>query len=205
MNSYIGKVNITDISAWCNIDFEEGGANPLNAHFGGAKLYLNNTLITDLIIPDGVETINALAFLGCNSIVSVTIPNSVTSIKYGAFSSCYNLSDVTISDNVKEIGFGAFLGCSKLTNVFCKPITPPTGADLMFFSYDNNYNDYKPIGCKMYVPTESVEVYKTTNYWSDYADYIVGYDFEKGEVVEMSSSNEIWYTAKSKRSWSCSS
>ena len=30
----------------------------------------------------------------------------------------------------------------------------------------------------IYVPTESVESYKTADWWSDYADSIVGYDFE---------------------------
>jgi hypothetical protein len=29
----------------------------------------------------------------------------------------------------------------------------------------------------IYVPTESVEVYKSATGWSDYADAIVGYDF----------------------------
>ena len=30
---------------------------------------------------------------------------------------------------------------------------------------------------KIYVPTESVEAYKSAGYWNDYADAIVGYDF----------------------------
>ena len=30
---------------------------------------------------------------------------------------------------------------------------------------------------KIYVPTESVEAYKSAEYWKDYADYIEGYDF----------------------------
>lgn len=32
---------------------------------------------------------------------------------------------------------------------------------------------------KIYVPKESVEAYKSAKYWSDYADDIVGYDFEE--------------------------
>lgn len=31
--------------------------------------------------------------------------------------------------------------------------------------------------CKIYVPMESVEAYKTAEYWSNYAGCIVGYDF----------------------------
>ena len=37
--------------------------------------------------------------------------------------------------------------------------------------YDNAF------GRKIYVPMESVEAYKSTDGWSDYADAIVGYNF----------------------------
>ncbi len=33
-------------------------------------------------------------------------------------------------------------------------------------------------GRKIYVPMESVEAYKSADSWADYADSIVGYDFE---------------------------
>lgn len=32
-------------------------------------------------------------------------------------------------------------------------------------------------GRKFYVPTASVEAYKAASQWSDYASYIVGYDY----------------------------
>ena len=32
-------------------------------------------------------------------------------------------------------------------------------------------------GRKIYVPTASVSAYKAKQYWSDYADYIEGYNF----------------------------
>lgn len=44
------------------------------------------------------------------------------------------------------------------------------------FSYLDGY-DYRPIGCKIYVPTASVSAYKAASHWSDYASYIVGYEF----------------------------
>ena len=47
----------------------------------------------------------------------------------------------------------------------------------MFMGYNEN-DYYEPIGCTIYVPTESVDAYKAAEYWSEYADYIVGYDFE---------------------------
>ena len=70
---------------------------------------------------------------------------------------------------VTSIGEGAFFSCKSLTSVYCKPTTPPNGAEYMF---DSNAS-----GRKIYVPTASVDAYKSAEYWSNYADYIVGYDF----------------------------
>lgn len=56
-----------------------------------------------------------------------------------------------------------------MKEVYCKSTTPPAGGYEMF--YDN------PWERKIYVPTESVEAYKAAEYWKNYADYIVGYDF----------------------------
>ena len=48
----------------------------------------------------------------------------------------------------------------------------------MFSYYDYGGDVYKPIGCTIYVPRASVDAYKSAKYWRDYADDIVGYDFE---------------------------
>ena len=85
------KVNINSVVAWCNITFEEWYSNPL--HYTKA-LYLCNELITDLVIPDGVTTINSTAFSWCLSLTSVTIPQSVIKIGFSAFNATSNITDV---------------------------------------------------------------------------------------------------------------
>ena len=105
------SVHIFDLEAWCNIEFS---GNPLS---NGAKLYLNGSPVTDLVIPNGVESINSYAFSGCSSLTSVTLPDSVTSIGFRAFSSCDSLTSVTIGDSVTSIGTYAFDFCSSLTSV----------------------------------------------------------------------------------------
>ena len=66
-------VYITDIAAWCNIEFDGLFSSP----FHHAKnLYCNSELVTDLVIPDGVTSISNCAFYSCDSIVNVTIPNN---------------------------------------------------------------------------------------------------------------------------------
>ena len=81
------------------------------------NVYLNNQLITDLVIPECVTKIADGAFSGCTSLTSVTIPNTVTDIGDGAFGSCLSLTSIKIGNSVKNIGREAFLHCYKLVEV----------------------------------------------------------------------------------------
>ena len=112
--SGLKDVYITDLAAWCNIEFDNYYSNPIDY---ADNLYLNNELITDLIIPDGVTSIGDYAFEGCSGLTSVTIPDSVTSIGNKAFSGCSGLTSVTIPDSVTSIGNEAFRSCSSLASV----------------------------------------------------------------------------------------
>ena len=112
--SGLTAVHIRDFSAWCNIDFGNSAANPLSL---AKNLYLNGELLTELVIPDGVEELKFGAFYGCTSLKNVTIPNSVTSIGSSAFSSCSGLTSVEIGNSVTSIGYSAFYGCSGLEYV----------------------------------------------------------------------------------------
>ncbi len=115
--SYCSKltaVNISDIAAWCNISFYNYYANPL---YYAHNLYLNGTLVTDLVIPNSVTSIKSYAFSGCYRLTSVTIPNSVTSIGYCAFEGCSSLTSITIPNSVTSIEYAAFSGCSNLTSI----------------------------------------------------------------------------------------
>ena len=112
--SGLTSVHISDIAAWCNIDFDDPFSNPLrHAH----HLYLNGEEVKDLVIPNSVTSIGDYVFTGCSGLTSVTIGNSVTSIGEYAFSNCYDLTSVTIPNSVTSIGGAAFLDCSGLTSV----------------------------------------------------------------------------------------
>ena len=112
--SGLTSVHISDIAAWCNIDFTGYYSNPLEyAH----HLYLNGEEVKDLVIPNSVTSIGDYAFQYCSGLTSVIIPNSVTSIGDGAFQYCYGLTSVTIGNSVRSIGGAAFSSCSGLTSV----------------------------------------------------------------------------------------
>jgi len=109
--SSLVSVYINNLVSWCAINFSD---NPLSyAH----NLYLNNQLVTNLIIPDDVTSIGSYAFSGCSSLTGITIPDGVTSIGGGAFEYCSSLTNITLPDSVTSIGSYAFEGCSSLTSI----------------------------------------------------------------------------------------
>ena len=160
------RVNISDLSAWCKIDFANSAACPIG---GGDYLYLDGLLLEDITIPSDITEIKPFVFGFYSRLKSITIPDSVTSIGKYAFYNCSGLTSVTIPDKVTSIGECAFCYCRWLKEVYCKPTTPPAGAPEMFSS--------NAAGRQIYVPTDSVDAYKKANVWSGYSSSIVGYNF----------------------------
>ncbi len=137
-----------------------GECSALKAFYGKFASADNRCLIINGVL-------NAFAPAG---LTEYSIPDNVSVIGHGAFHHSYIVLEcITIGKSVTLIGDFAFENCNSLKEVYCKSTTPPTGSASMF-----NKN---ASGRKIYVPTASVEAYKAAQYWSDYADYIVGYDF----------------------------
>ena len=114
----LNSVHISDLAAWCNIEFGTCDSNPLAGTYPNeAKLFLNGEEVKDLTIPNSVTSIGNYAFYYYRNLTSVTIPNSVTSIGVEAFYNCEGLTSLTIPNSVTSIGEGAFEGCSSLTSL----------------------------------------------------------------------------------------
>ena len=180
--SGLTRVYITDLKAWCNIEFASYNANPL---YYAHRLYLNGTLVRKLEIPEGVTAIKSLAFNGLNTIRSVTIPNSVTSIGTGAFQDCSELTSVTIPNSVTSIESAAFDGCSGLTSVTignsvtsivdyafenCGSLTEIYSLNPTPPVIKNNTFLNVPTTATLYVPASSKTAYQSTEYWSNFTN-----------------------------------
>ena len=107
----VSSVKITDLAAWCNINFESYFyTNPLSK---ASHLFLNDEEIRDLVIPDGIQTISEKAFYEFSGLTSVKIPSSVTSIGTESFFACSGLKTIEIGDSTSQeaatvIGLRAF-------------------------------------------------------------------------------------------------
>ena len=131
------EVHISDIKTWCSISFPNAETSPL---YYAHKLYINEDLLTDFVVPDEVSSIGNFAFANCTSINSLSIPNSITNISIRAFEGCNNLELVILNSNqvssnssagifgknvkrfvmgedVNTIGNSFFYGCDSLKSI----------------------------------------------------------------------------------------
>ena len=157
---------------------------PTSVEVIGSQTFEGCTKLSSITIPESVTEIQHNTFNGCASLAEVSLPESLRTISSNAFTNCSSLQSMTIGANIENIEDGVFMNCYNLTNIYCKATTPPTLGDGVFKYWNEETWEYFNIGCTIYVPTESVEAYKSAAYWSEYASSIVGYDFETGEVAE---------------------
>lgn len=130
----------------------------------GMGVFFSCTSLPRINIPNGVTVISTQLFYNCISLTSITIPNSVTIIGENAFEQCYGLTSITIPSSVTEIKRYAFKNCSGLTSITCLATTPPTLNISQESTFEGTGN------CPIYVPTASVNAYKTS--WNTYASRI---------------------------------
>ena len=111
------KLYIEDVTSYLN-SLTSDTSSPLYDTDQNVSLYVNESLITDLVTPEEITTIPSYAFRRLN-ISRVTIPESVTSIGEYAFSGCRGLTNVTFEEGsqLEIIGDSAFYNCDSLTSI----------------------------------------------------------------------------------------
>lgn len=64
--------------------------------------------LTEVNLPDNIESINDYAFYGCKSLETITLPESVRSIEGGAFSNCESLKEINHSGKIYKVSCYSF-------------------------------------------------------------------------------------------------
>lgn len=119
------RIEISDLSAWCDIDFGGENANPTQYSSGDfpdygyqeGYLYLNDKPLTNLVIPDGVKEVKPYAFNNLKTLKSVKFSDGVEGIGQKAFSSCDRLESISFNDGLSSIGEYAFSDCKKVGEI----------------------------------------------------------------------------------------
>ncbi len=121
-NCNLDSVDITDLSAWCKIEFEysdtfipsEIYSNPLSR---AGHLFIKGKEVTNIVLPNDVVEISNGAFFNCQGLSSITLSNNTKKIGKAVFCHCENLETIIIPDSLSTIGEQAFYGCSKLNDI----------------------------------------------------------------------------------------
>ncbi len=135
----IFEIHIKDLSAWCNLRLCQGIFGEIDL-YDPHQFYLDGQELTEMVIPedvdsigdytftgfdglksviigDNVKAIGDYAFLNCLGIKSITFGNGLTSIGNNAFENCSNISSINIGDGVTSIGDYAFGNCNKVNSI----------------------------------------------------------------------------------------
>ena len=111
-----------------------------------------------------INTIGKQWFADCTNLIEICIPTNVVNIEFYAFANTA-LHSITIPSSVQTIDIGVF-GQTPLKTVYCMGQIPP------IVKRDDSF----PKTCTIYVPFDVVDEYKAQ--WVDFADQIVGYNYE---------------------------
>ncbi len=224
-NSKIKNVKIEDLTAWCTTDFYyedywydgdqemlEGGvcyANPLTY---AENLILDDKIVTDVKLPEGVtETGNGIfcgykklstlilpeslvvignaAFEDCTSLTKVSMQNNVTKILENAFSGCKSLKDLQLSGNLKIVGMRAFMNCKALKNVWFGGDSKSKG-EIEYLDV-GNYDYSKYIGYKYLV--EAIWHYNTCMEHTFDINGVCTFCKSNGKEKTLKKVNKKWY------------
>lgn len=119
--------------------------------------------LEEVILSDTVTAFEGRVFFR-TGLRSFTLPPLLEKMEWDTFFECKKLESVTIPATIKSIGGATFYGCIELKEVIIHAVIPPS---LLrdTFTYANP-------GVIVYVPDESVNVYKTAEGWSQYASKI---------------------------------
>jgi hypothetical protein len=125
----------------------------------GEKAFMFCQGLSEIVVPESVREIGKYAFEGCTNLRKLTMSEGLQTIRWGAFWNC-GLTTVTVPASVREIEPGAFWmsGLATLTSLIEEP-----------FEVDKicNLDAYQTT---LYVPAGTIEKYRATPDWNQFAE-----------------------------------
>lgn len=107
----IGSLAFANCSYLSNMNLPDSLETIGNNAFASCRM-----LAVDMVVPEGVKIISQNAFAYC-AITSVVLPESLTTIEKYAFTDCKGLTEIVIPNNVKTIDEYAFAACENVSSI----------------------------------------------------------------------------------------
>lgn len=154
-------------------------------------LAFSRSSLRTIDIPESVVSIAQDSFSSCTTLVSFTgkyasddghfliINNELVGVALAGIEECNvpegvvstcniwslnNLKRITLPETITQISHIGY--CLSLESIVIKAVTPPSFKNDGFSIFIETNN------CPIYVPANSIEAYKSAEYWSEYADRI---------------------------------
>lgn len=99
-----------DTCAW----YETFNASTDAIYIGDVLCMVPSSLTGTFVVRDGTVTIGTAAFADCKALTEIILPQSVQTIKNGAFSGCQSLCTIALPESIHTIEGSAFQGCHAL-------------------------------------------------------------------------------------------
>ena len=131
----------------------------------------SGTKPTAMELPDAIDVISGGLFSGCYTLTSVKLPDNIVGIEDNAFNAT-GFTSFEIPETVQWLGMDILYDSEHLKTIYCRPTTPPAKNPNYFEDYIRICENLRAI----YVPAQSVELYKSDSAWRMYKDIIVGMD-----------------------------
>lgn len=121
------------------------------------------SLIGELHLPDGLQSIGNRAFEWNTALTAVYIPNSVRSIGSWCFYTCVGLNYLYLGSGLEDISFEAFSNCTGLDSITIDRATPPI---CQYSSFR-----YVPKGIPVFIPCNTMDLYQNTEFWNEFTNF----------------------------------
>lgn len=111
---------LNEIKPWCfeGTALESVDLSNTNVTIMTDGVFFNNTSLTSIKLPKGLEYFWDNAFNGCKSLNNIKMPSTVKGIYNNVFLECTSLTDVTLNEGCTTLGHHVFKKCPLATVTF---------------------------------------------------------------------------------------
>jgi len=153
------------------IEYEVDAENPFLCSINGSLYNKDKTILISIfptqkdkfVVPNGVQIIKHFVFKELD-IEEIDLPDTLTTIEHRCFENCKKLRQISLPKSLGFLDFRAFDGCDNLKKIIifatCPPkLTQPSAKCWKLFGDAEKLT--------LYVPKESLKIYKKTARWKD--------------------------------------